>query len=61
MFLKRSSLLSIIIPGIHRTKALASTEQQNIIQQVGYGASNYGSSDYPGYATYLPLISKEKQ
>lgn len=50
-----------MMAGSHHKKAFASTEQPNIIEQAGYGTGNYGSGDYPGHATYLPLVSKEKQ
>ena len=60
-FLKIVAQVSIVMAGSHYKKALASTQQQNTIEQGGYGAGNYGSGDYPGYATYLPLISKEDQ
>lgn len=60
-FLKIVAQLSILITGSHYKKALASTEQQNTIAQAGNRIGNYDSSDYPGYTTYLPLISKEKQ
>lgn len=60
-FIKLVAQLSIMMAGSHNQKAFAATEQQNTIEQVGYGTGNYGSGGYPGYATYLPLIGKENQ
>jgi hypothetical protein len=57
-FLKISAQLSLLIAGFPCSQAFA--EQQNRLEQVGYGIGNYGSGAYPGYGVYLPLISKEE-
>jgi hypothetical protein len=60
-FLKLGVQLPVMMAGFNRNKAFAFAEQQNIVEQAGYGVGSYGSGEYPGYATYLPLVSKENK
>ena len=56
-FLKNGAILSAMTVGFKRKKAFAAPP--NSLNQAGYGVGAYSNGDYPGYAIYLPLISKE--
>lgn len=60
-FLKIMANLSALVASTGIRDVFTAQNQQQDSKTHDYGVGNYSQGEYPGYKTYLPLVSKENK